>query len=126
MSAPELEDPMKVDGIGHYERLEITQQADNKEIKKAYRSKAKELHPDKNKDDPDAGVHICFPLANRPNPRFDSHLLPLFPARKFDAVKKAYEILLDPKASHREPSSTRDFLTPWHWFFRHVSRTIRC
>ena len=61
MSAPELEDPMKVDGIGHYERLGITQQADNKEIKKAYRNKAKELHPDKNKDDPDAGV--CIPIS---------------------------------------------------------------
>jgi len=55
MGKDELEDPMKVDGIGHYERLGITQQADDKEIKKAYRNRARELHPDKNKDDPDAG-----------------------------------------------------------------------
>ena len=54
MSADAPEGPSD-DGIGHYERLGIEQSASDKDIKKAYRIKAKELHPDKNRDDPNAG-----------------------------------------------------------------------
>lgn len=37
-----------------YNILGVSRNADTRQIKKAYRNKAKNLHPDKNKDDPDA------------------------------------------------------------------------
>jgi len=41
-------------GRDFYNILGVTKSADLKQIKKAYRAKAKNLHPDKNKDDPSA------------------------------------------------------------------------
>jgi len=54
----------------YYETLGISKAADADEIKKAYRSKAKELHPDRNIDDPAAEA-------------------------KFKEANEAYEVLKD-------------------------------
>ena len=58
--------------VDYYELLGLTFSASItvKEIKKAYRDKAKTSHPDKNPDDPTA-------------------------AERFQAISKAYELLLD-------------------------------
>lgn len=53
-----------------YKILQVTKSANKNEIKKAYRKLAKELHPDKNKDDPNA-------------------------SEKFSDLSNAYEVLSD-------------------------------
>jgi len=53
-----------------YQRLGLKRGADQAEIKKAYRSLAKQLHPDRNKDNPDA-------------------------AKRFSEVTRAYDLLSD-------------------------------
>jgi DnaJ-class molecular chaperone len=53
-----------------YQRLGVKRGASEAEIKKAYRSLAKQLHPDRNKDKPDA-------------------------ARRFAEVTQAYDLLSD-------------------------------
>lgn len=53
-----------------YKILQITKAANKNEVKKAYRKLAKELHPDKNKDDPNA-------------------------SEKFSDLSAAYEVLSD-------------------------------
>lgn len=56
----------------YYERLGVSRDADASEIKKAFRRLARELHPDVNKDDPEA-------------------------EEKFKAAAEAYEVLSDPE-----------------------------
>lgn len=56
--------------IDPYQALGVAKGADDKEIKSAYRKLAKELHPDKNKDNPKA-------------------------TERFSDVTKAYDLLLD-------------------------------
>ena len=56
--------------IGPYQALGVAKGADEKEIKSAYRKLAKELHPDKNKDNPKA-------------------------TERFSDVTRAYDLLLD-------------------------------
>jgi len=56
----------------YYEVLGLKRGASAEEIKKAYRQKAKDLHPDRNKDDPDA-------------------------ERLFKEVGEAYDVLKDPE-----------------------------
>ena len=56
--------------IDPYQALGVAKGADEKEIKSAYRKLAKELHPDKNKDNPKA-------------------------TERFSDVTKAYDLLLD-------------------------------
>lgn len=53
-----------------YKILQVSKSANTNEIKKAYRKLAKELHPDKNKDDPNA-------------------------SEKFSDLSSAYEVLSD-------------------------------
>src|SRR5580765_700245 len=53
-----------------YQRLGVKRGASEAEIKKAYRSLAKQLHPDRNKDNPDA-------------------------AKRFSEVTQAYDLLSD-------------------------------
>lgn len=58
--------------VDHYKVLGIKFDVSNKDLTKAYRKLALRLHPDKNRDDPNA-------------------------AEKFDAMKKSYSILKDPE-----------------------------
>ncbi len=60
----------------YYEILGVDRDADEKEIKKAYRKKARKLHPDVNKDDPNA-------------------------EENFKELSEAYEILSDPNKRAR-------------------------
>jgi curved DNA-binding protein CbpA len=57
--------------VDFYALLGVDRLAGERDIAKAYKQRARELHPDKNRDDPDAST-------------------------KFDAAKKARDVLLDP------------------------------
>lgn len=65
-----------MDKRDYYEILDIDRQADEKDIKKAYRKMAMKYHPDRNKDDPDS-------------------------EEKFKKINEAYEVLSDPDKRSR-------------------------
>ncbi|KIK10107.1 hypothetical protein K443DRAFT_670736 [Laccaria amethystina LaAM-08-1] len=69
-----------------YELLGVSPDASEDEVKKAYRKKAKEHHPDKNINDPEAG-------------------------QKFQEIGAAYEILSDPQSRAAYDSEGLDGLT---------------
>src|SRR5438270_11333718 len=56
--------------LDHYQRLGVQRGASEADIKKAYRSLAKQLHPDRNKDNPNA-------------------------AKRFGEITQAYDLLSD-------------------------------
>ncbi len=60
----------------YYDILGVDEDASDKEIKKAYRKKAMEYHPDRNPDDPEA-------------------------EQKFKEASEAYEVLSDPEKRQR-------------------------
>ena len=49
-----------------YQRLGIKRGASEEEVKKAYRSLAKQLHPDRNKDNPNAAERFSAVTAAYP------------------------------------------------------------
>jgi curved DNA-binding protein CbpA len=51
--------------VDYYALLGLERGADDAAIKKAYRKKALELHPDKNRDNPKAGTWCCMGTRNR-------------------------------------------------------------
>lgn len=57
----------------YYELLEVESSATDQELKKAYRKRALQLHPDKNPDDIEAAT------------------------QRFALVRSAYEVLSDPQ-----------------------------
>lgn len=68
------------ESVDYYELLNIQPGATTREITTAYKVMAKKLHPDKNPNDPKAGI-IC-------------HLF--YVGEKFDQIAKAYKVLIDP------------------------------
>ena len=84
-----------------YSTLGVAKTASEAEIKSAYRKLAKELHPDKNKDSPDA-------------------------AEKFKECSQAYEILSDPekrKDIYAQVSENLEDNAAWIWLFTSYTYT---